>query len=182
MVDGKVLNHGATFLMFTSLLFFLIGTGAPNWDKYSYQVAAGTTSTTHQGLWKSCTKVSVSGGGSQTSCATLSNSDICGSETTKATCNKTRAVRAFSLLSIFVSAAALVCLVMVSAKGSGNLVMPALALGAVTVFTSLVAWSVFASINKGPASYDFCFGLFVAGWVFSIISVGLSAAGRGSTA
>jgi len=182
MVDGKVLNHGATFLMFTCLLFFLIGTGAPNWEKFSETVPGEGSESSHIGLWKSCSKISIDGGGSTSSCSTITNSDICGSGTPKATCNKTKAVRAFALISIFVSAAALACLAMVSAKGSGNLVMPGIALGAVTAFTSLLAWAIFASLSRGGYSYDFCFGLFVAGWVFSIISVGLAAAGRGSSA
>jgi len=162
--------------MFTCLLFFLIGTGAPNWLKASASFGPVTESM-HAGLWKEC----VSETGAGTTCSTISNS--CESGEPSSTCHKDQAVRAFALISIFVSAGALACLVMVSARGSSNLVMPGVALGAATIFTSLLAWAIFASITREPGQkYDFCFGLFVAGWVFSIISVGLAFAGRGSTA
>jgi len=73
---------------------------------------------------------------------------------------------------------------MVSAKGS-NLSMPALVLGAVLVLTSLIAWAAFtgARPNLGTGvkePFGFSFGLFVAGWVFSIIATGLTFAGRGA--
>jgi len=174
MVDGKVMNYGAAFLMFTCLLFFLIGTGAPNWVSY--------TGGGHSGLWKQCPP---SGFGScQTIDASCKENGV--QVGTDSQCSKLKASRAFSLISIFVSAAALACLLMVSAKGS-NLSMPALVLGVVLVLTSLIAWAAFTGVyQKHPSpgfteKYDFSFGLFVAGWVFSIIATGLTFAGRGAT-
>jgi len=173
MVDGKVLNYAATFLMFTCLLFFLIGTGAPNW----VTINVSGTNFGHAGLWKSC---------STSSCSTIdSKCEVDGSkEGSSAQCSKLNASRAFSLISIFVSVAALGCLLLVSVKGS-NLSMPALVLGAVLVLTSLIAWAAFTGAvpDLGAISkkYDFSFGLFVAGWVFSIIATGLTFAGRGAT-
>jgi len=171
MVDGKVLNYAAAFLMFTCMLFFLIGTGAPNW--------ISITGGSHAGLWKTCSKGS--------SCQTIdANCKVSGAAfLSDSKCSKLKATRAFSLISIFVSAAALACLLMVSVKGSG-LSMPAVVLGGVLVLTSLIAWAAFTGVitpTLAPGfkeTYDFSFGLFVAGWVFSIIATGLAFAGRGA--
>jgi len=175
MVDGKVLNYAATFLMFTCLLFFLIGTGAPNW----VTINVSGTNFGHAGLWKSC---------STSTCSTIdSKCEVGGAkEGSSAQCSKLNASRAFSLISIFVSAAALGCLLLVTVKGSSNLSSPALVLGAVLVLTSLIAWAAFTGARPDLGSgvsepYAFSFGLFVAGWVFSIIATGLIFGGRGAS-
>jgi len=158
-----VLNYVAILLMFTCLLFFLIGTGSPNW----------ITSTNSNGfLFKLCE------GGScymiDTKCTFTPAGDP--NPFTFVSCSKLNAARAFALISILFAAVTLVFMLLVSLKGSANLATPALICGVILIGTSLVAWAAFAGFDKDQStsgSYGYSMGLFVAGWVFSIISVSL---------
>jgi hypothetical protein len=168
--------YGAYGLFWFSFLFFIIAMGAPNWSSYSATQAfpgGSITISSYSGLWRGCATV---GGNSQ--CKDVSCTSTAGD---KGACSKLDATRAFTIFAffgMFACAVVLTLYIFLEKLATKGMNVPAsvtthtsnkkvvLVVLMVTNFLIMLAWAIFASIDMGPASYDFCFVFMILVWLF----------------